>query len=107
MTATGIWPPAATPFREDLSIDTERYIAFCHELLRDGAHGLAVLGTTSEANSLDLDERKQVLEKLVASGVNPEQLLPDTGAASITAPVDATRPASSRLLRGLTVLMSI
>jgi len=102
--ATGIWPPAATPFREDLSVDTDRYIAFCHELLRDGAHGLAVLGTTSEANSLDLDERKGLLEKLVASGVNAAQLLPGTGAPSFGDAVKLTRHAADLGVKGSLLL---
>lgn len=102
--ATGIWPPAATPFREDLSIDTERYVAFCHELLRDGAHGLAVLGTTSEANSLDLEERKSVLEKLIASGINPAQLLPGTGAASFGDAVKLTKHAADLGVKGSLLL---
>jgi 4-hydroxy-tetrahydrodipicolinate synthase len=102
--ATGIWPPAATPFREDLSIDTERYLAFCHELLRDGAHGLAVLGTTSEANSLDLEERTQVLEKLVQSGINPAQLLPGTGAASFGDAVKLTKHAANLGVKGSLLL---
>jgi len=102
--ATGIWPPAATPFREDLSIDTERYLAFCHELLRGGAHGLAVLGTTSEANSLDLDERKGVLEKLIASGINPAQLLPGTGAASFGDAVKLTKHAADLGVKGSLLL---
>ncbi len=102
--ATGIWPPAATPFREDLSVDTERYIAFCHELLRDGAHGLAVLGTTSEANSLDFEERKSLLEKLAASGINPAQLLPGTGAASFGDAVKLTRHAADLGVKGSLLL---
>jgi 4-hydroxy-tetrahydrodipicolinate synthase len=102
--ATGIWPPAATPFREDLSIDMERYVAFCHELLRDGAHGLAVLGTTSEANSLDLEERKAVLERLVASGINPAQLLPGTGAASFGDAVKLTKHAADLGVKGSLLL---
>lgn len=102
--ATGIWPPAATPFREDLSIDTERYVAFCHELLRDGAHGLAVLGTTSEANSLDFEERKSVLEKLAASGINPAQLLPGTGAASFGDAVKLTKHAAELGVKGSLLL---
>ena len=80
--AKGVWPPAATPFHADLSIDFERYIAHCHALLAEGAHGLAVLGTTSEANSLDLGEREVVLERLVAAGIAAEKLLPGTGASS-------------------------
>ncbi|MBX3522632.1 MAG: dihydrodipicolinate synthase family protein, partial [Xanthobacteraceae bacterium] len=103
-TATGIWPPATTPFREDLSIDTERYVAFCHELLRDGAHGLAVLGTTSEANSLDFEERKSLLEKLVASGIDPAQLLPGTGAASFGDAVKLTKHAADLGVKGSLLL---
>lgn len=102
--ATGIWPPAATPFREDYSIDLDRYLAFCHQLLRDGAHGLAVLGTTSEANSLDFDERRQALEKLVASGISPSQLLPGTGAASFGDAVKLTAHAAELGVKGSLLL---
>lgn len=102
--ATGIWTPVATPFREDLSVDLDRYIAFCHALLRDGAHGLAVLGTTSEANSLDLAERQRVLEALVKSGIDPAQLLPGTGAPSIGDAVRLTEHACDLGVRGSLLL---
>lgn len=102
--AQGIWPPAATPFREDFSVDQERYLAFCHELLRDGAHGLAVLGTTSEANSLDLTERQSLLEKLVGSGISPSQLLPGTGATSIGDTVRLTGHAAEIGVKGSLLL---
>jgi 4-hydroxy-tetrahydrodipicolinate synthase len=102
--AQGVWPPAATPFQADLSIDFERYIAHCRGLLADGAHGLAVLGTTSEANSLDLGEREAVLERLVAAGIAAEQLLPGTGASSIGDAVRLTRHAASLGVRGVLLL---
>lgn len=102
--ATGIWPPAATPFRADLTVDYDRYFAHCKKLLSDGAHGLAVLGTTSEALSLDLGEREQVLEKLIKSGVQASQLLPGTGAASIGDAVRLTRHAVSLGVRGVLLL---
>ena len=103
-TAEGVWPPAATPFHADLSIDFERYIAHCQGLLADGAHGLAVLGTTSEANSLDLGERETVLERLIASGIAAEKLLPGTGAPSIGDAVRLTRHAVSLGVRGVLLL---
>ena len=102
--AQGVWPPAATPFHADLSIDFERYIAHCKGLLADGAHGLAVLGTTSEANSLDQGEREAVLERLIASGIAAEQLLPGTGAPSIGDAVRLTRHAASLGVRGVLLL---
>jgi 4-hydroxy-tetrahydrodipicolinate synthase len=102
--AKGVWPPAATPFHADLSIDFERYIAHCSGLLADGAHGLAVLGTTSEANSLDQGEREAVLERLIAAGIAAENLLPGTGTPSIGDTVRLTRHAASLGVRGVLLL---
>ncbi len=48
----GVFVPALTPFRADLSVDATRFVAHCRWLLDEGADGLAVFGTTSEANSL-------------------------------------------------------
>jgi 4-hydroxy-tetrahydrodipicolinate synthase len=102
--ARGVWVPAATPFRANLAIDFERYIAHCRKLLDDGAHGLAVLGTTSEANSLDLGERETVLERLVKEGIAPLQLLPGTGACSLGDTVRLTRHAIALGVRGVLLL---
>jgi len=102
--ARGIWPPAATPFRPDLSIDFDRYIEHCRALLKNGAHGLAVLGTTSEANSLDFYEREATLEKLIAAGVPADKLLPGTGASSIGDAVRLTKHAMSLHVRGVLLL---
>ncbi len=60
-------------------------------MLDDGAAGLAVLGTTSEANSLTLDERRRVIDTLVEDGVAPGRLLPGTGASAIDDAVALTR----------------
>jgi 4-hydroxy-tetrahydrodipicolinate synthase len=102
--AKGVWPPAATPFQADLTIDFERYIAHCSGLLADGAHGLAVLGTTSEANSLDLGERETVLERLIAAGIAADKLLPGTGAPSIGDAARLSRHAASLGVRGVLLL---
>jgi 4-hydroxy-tetrahydrodipicolinate synthase len=102
--AKGIWPPAATPFHADLSIDFERFLAHCQQLLAEGAHGLAVLGTTSEANSLELAEREAVLERLTAAGIAAERLLPGTGTSSIGDTVRLTRHAVARGVRGVLLL---
>ncbi len=102
--AKGIWTPVATPFRSDLSVDFDRYIAHCRKLLAEGAHGLAVLGTTSEANSLDLEERHELLEGLVGSGIAAEKLLPGTGATSIGDAVLLTLHATELGARGVLLL---
>ncbi len=72
----------------DLSLNTAAFIEHCRWLLDDGCHGLAVFGTTSEANSFSVDERMAALDALVEAGIAPGALLPGTGCCAIT---DSTR----------------
>ena len=100
----GLWPPASTPFTADGAVDEKRLISHCRGMLDDGAAGLAVLGTTSEANSLTLDERRRVIDALVEDGVAPEQLLPGTGASAIDDAVALTRHAGEFGCAGVLLL---
>ena len=79
----GVLAPVLTPMRDDLSPDVDKWIAFCKQLLAAGCTGLAPFGTTSEANSLGLDERMAMLEQLVAAGVAPALLMPGVGTCAI------------------------
>jgi len=89
----GLWPPVSTPFRADGAVDERRLVHHSRTLLADGAHGLAILGTTSEANSLTLDERRRVIDAHVEAGIAPAKLLPGTGACAIGDAVALTRHA--------------
>lgn len=84
--------PVATPFGSDLSVDTARFLAHCDELVRSGA-GLALFGTTSEASSLGLDERRSVLDAVLSHGIPAGLLMPGTGACSIPDTVTLTNEA--------------
>lgn len=79
----GVFAPVLTPMRDDLSPDTPKWIAFCKQLLANGCTGLAPFGTTSEANSLGLEERMEMLDALVAAGVPAAQLMPGVGTCAI------------------------
>ena len=92
-TLRGVFAPTLTPLKDDLSIDTDRYITHCKRLLADGCHGLAPFGTTSEANSFSIVERMDLLERLVDSGVAPEILMPGTGMCAIPDTVRLTKHA--------------
>ncbi len=89
----GVLSPVLTPFKKDLSPDAERFVAHCRWLLEQGATGLAVFGTTSEANSLSVDERKDLLEALIADGIDPKLLMPGTGCCALTDSVRLTEHA--------------
>jgi len=91
-----LYVPAITPFKADLSIDTERFIANSKALLDDGADGLAPFGTTSEANSMSVAERIELLDALIDSGIAADRLIPGTGCAALTDSIALTRHAVSR-----------
>jgi 4-hydroxy-tetrahydrodipicolinate synthase len=77
----GVLAPVVTPFKADLSPDSQRFIAHCKRLLSQNC-GLAVFGTNSEANSLSMQERATLLDELVAAGVDPSRMMPGTGCCS-------------------------
>ena len=89
----GVLSPVVTPFRKDLSPDTDRFVRHCKWLLGHGCSGLAVFGTNSEANSLSVEEKLELLDALVKGGVDPAQLMPGTGACALTDSVKMTAAA--------------
>ena len=79
----GVLAPVVTPFNADFGPDADRFVRHCKWLLSRGV-GLAVFGTNSEANSLGVFERIELLEQLVAAGADPARMMPGTGACAIT-----------------------
>lgn len=80
----GVLVPVLTPFTLAGEPDAGRFVSFCRWLLDQGADGLAIFGTTSEANSMSAAERMALLDRLIAAGVPASRLMPGTGACSIT-----------------------
>ena len=91
--AGGVWSPVLVPLRRDLGIDTERFVAHARWLLAQGCHGLALFGTTSEANSFSVSERRALVEEVVGAGIPPERLMVGTGCCALTDSVELTRHA--------------
>jgi len=101
---TGVFAPVLTPFDGNLAPDARRLARHCKWLLSQGLRGLAVFGTTSEANSLSVDERESLLEALLGSGIPPGSLLPGTGCSALTDTVRLTRAAVRAGCAGVLVL---
>jgi 4-hydroxy-tetrahydrodipicolinate synthase len=91
MALAGVLAPAVTPFDEQLEPDVPRWIRHCRWLLANGCSGLAIFGTTSEANSLSVDERARLLDALIADGIDPARLVPGTGCCALPDSVRLTR----------------
>jgi 4-hydroxy-tetrahydrodipicolinate synthase len=90
----GVFCAAATPVGEDGEPDLARLAAHAKRLLADGCDGIALLGTTGEANSFSVAERQAIVEA-AAAAVGPERLMPGTGVCAFTDTVALTRHALS------------
>ena len=99
----GVLAPVITPFDKQLNPDAERLSHHCKWLLSQGAR-LAVFGTNSEANSLSVEEKIQLLNSLVEQGVDPGSLMPGTGCCALTDTVKLTRHAVELGCRGVLML---
>ena len=90
---SGVLSPVVTPFKNDLSPDADLLIKQCQWLLSQNV-GLAVFGTNSEANSLSVDEKIMLLDRLVEAGVDTGRMMPGTGCCALTDTVKLTAHAA-------------
>src|SRR4029450_7201988 len=79
---TGVLSPVVTPFGADLAPDAQRFARHCRWLLSQNV-GLAVFGTNSEANSLSVEEKIELLDGLVAAGLDPARMMPGAGCSPL------------------------
>jgi len=79
---TGVLSPVVTPFGADLAPDAQRFARHCRWLLSQNV-GLAIFGTNSEANSLSVEEKIELLDGLVAAGLDPTRMMPGTGCCAL------------------------
>ena len=100
----GVNAAVLTAMNSDLSIDLDRMAAHSRWLLANGCNGLAVLGTTGEANSLGISERTNLIEGLTARGIPASKMLPGTGTTNLTDTVLLTRHAEKMGCRGALLL---
>jgi len=95
MQIRGVFCAAATPIGEDGATDLGRVVSHAKQLIADGCDGVALLGSTGEANSFSVAERQQIVEAAVAGGISPDRLMPGTGTSAIPDTVALTRHALS------------
>jgi 4-hydroxy-tetrahydrodipicolinate synthase len=101
---SGVIAAISTPVQEDGAPDTARATKLARYLLDNGCDGLNVLGTTGEATSFSLDERKRVMSAYKDAGLPMDRLMVGTGAAAVSDAVALTRHAASLGFAGALVL---
>ena len=101
---SGVIAPVLTPYDANLDPDPARFADHAAWLLEDGCTGLAPFGTTGEALSLGLAERRRLLDALLDAGLDPARLMPGTGLCSIPDTVELCRHAVEAGCGGVMVL---
>jgi 4-hydroxy-tetrahydrodipicolinate synthase len=100
----GVVAAIATAVDDKGEPDCARSTALARFLLDNGCDGLNVLGTTGEATSFSLDQRKRVMTAYHDNGLPLDRLMVGTGAASVADAVVLTRHAAELGFAGALVL---
>lgn len=103
-TFSGVYAAVLTPQTDAGAPDIDLMASHCRWLLDNGCDGLAVLGTTGEANSFSVDERIAILDGLAEAGIPGETLMPGTGACAMPDAVAVTRAALKNGASGVLML---
>ncbi|MBV8263897.1 MAG: dihydrodipicolinate synthase family protein [Candidatus Eremiobacteraeota bacterium] len=93
-----------TPMHDDLRPNIELLARHCSALLSAGCSGLLLLGTTGEANSFTLRERRALLEAALAAGLPNDKLIVGTGCCALGDTIELTKHALSQGIARVLVL---
>ena len=93
---SGVIAAAATPLRDDLSIDHAKLAAHCRWLLNDGGcDAVNLLGTTGEATSFSVEQRLAAMRAVAEAGLPMERFMVGTGASALEDAVRLTLAAKA------------
>jgi 4-hydroxy-tetrahydrodipicolinate synthase len=100
----GVFTATLTPMNDDLSVNYASLINHINWLLDNGSDGICLLGTTGEANSFTLEERIEIIDQVIDSGIDPRRLLTGTGNCAYPDTVKLTKHAVNRGVGGVLML---
>ena len=90
----GIWAPSATPVDDDLAPVPHLLIAHVRRLLDEGCRGVTLFGTTGEASSFSVAERRALLDRVLEAGTPPGCLMVGVGCCALPDTVELARHAA-------------
>ena len=89
-TRPGVFTASLTPFNSDSSPDLKQLVSHVKWLFEQGSDGVALLGSTGEANSLTTEQKLSIIEE-TPKELLPEKLMFGTGSCSIQDAIRLTR----------------
>jgi dihydrodipicolinate synthase/N-acetylneuraminate lyase len=100
----GVFPYLVSPIRSDGEVDTEVLARLCEDLIAAGVHGLTPLGSTGEFAYLSWEQRRRVVEVVVASA---RGRVPVIAGVAATTTDDAVRQARAMADLGCDGILAI
>ena len=90
-----------TPFKQDQSVDTEALIKTINHVINNGADFLVALGTTSEAPTLNAEEKKLVVNTILKSNGDRLPVLLGMGGNNTQAVIEAIKAQDFTGIQGI------
>ncbi len=100
----GVFAAALTLLDADLAPDTEACVAHCRWLLANGCDGIGLLGTTGEAPSFSVGQRRGLLDAALENGIPNDRLIVGSGAAALADTAELTAHAVTSGVAGCLVV---
>ena len=104
MQIRGIIPPVATPMQANEDLDLPRLKWFMDHLIKEGVHGIFVLGTNSEFYAMDEREKQEVIATAVEHVRGRVPVYAGTGAETTREAVRLTKMAEREKVDGVSVI---
>lgn len=97
----GVYVPLVTPFDSQGQVDTDQLRAAVRAMITAGVHGIVAAGTTGEGYALGFDERRHVLNTIVAEVSGELPVLAGVGGMSTHEALDQALLAKRAGVTGL------
>ena len=104
MNWTGVLPAMTTAFHADLTVDHATVARHAQWMIENGCSGIICLGSLSEAATLTLNEKKEILKTVVAALGGKAPVVGTVSALSTTEAVELARAAHDAGCAGLMIL---
>ena len=90
----GIYAASMSIFNKDLSLNIEKTIDHARKIIDQGCHGVAIFGSTGQAQLISVSEKISLLNKLSRSSIK-EKCIIGTGLNSLNETINLMKVATS------------
>ena len=99
----GIYAASMSIFNQDLSLNVEKTISHAEKIIDQGCHGVAIFGSTGQAQLISVSEKISLLNKLSESQ-NKDKFLIGTGLNSLNETINLMKVSTSLNLNDFLIM---